>query len=435
MNATAHASLARNLRLYYAFRLLREFQLWIPIWIVYLTIERGFSLAEVGAAEGVFLLALTLLEVPTGAVADRWGRRLSLALGSATMGFAILLFALIDSYSMLLASFLIWALAETLMSGADMALLYDSLKAIGREDEYEKHAGRGEAALWAGAGVATAIGAPVAQALSSQDTIFIGAATLGLTTAIVLFMHEPPRFADEEDEAPSDLGYLQGVARALRITWSLPTVRWMIVFAGALAATTAATGYLVQPFLLHQGVEVGLSFSLLQVPEMAMGAVGALVAHRIAGRVGVRRYLSFLLVVSVGLYSGLATIDFLGAIAFFWRLTFFHSSISPVATGYLNRRIPSDQRATILSLHSLAIGLMLAPLTPAIGIVVEAYSLGRAFAMSAAVTAVAGLVTGLLWLRAHAREGAGGADDGQSSAFGPPSVIRAPLSTRPRDPD
>lgn len=435
MHGTTAAPLARNLRLYYAFRLLREFQLWIPIWIVYLTIERGFSLAQVGAAEGLFLISLTVLEVPTGAVADRWGRRLSLALGSATLGVAIFVFALVDSYSVLLLSFTLWAVAETLMSGADQALLYDTLKVLGREREYEKHAGRGEAALWVGAGVATAIGAPVAQVLSAQATIFIGAGTMVLTTAIVLAMAEPPRLADDEDSEAAGLSYLGGVGRSLRIAWSIPTVRYMILFGGALVASSVATGFLVQPFLLRQDVEVGVAFSLLQVPEMAMGAVGAFVAYRLVGRVGLQRYFALVLVLAVGMYSGLATVDFLGAIVFFYALTLVHSSIEPVATGYLNRRIPSDQRATILSLRSLTVGLMLAPMTPVVGIVVEQRSLAQAFALSAVVAAVSGVVTGALWLRAHRREALPEDGDDDGSLFVPPSVISAPLPARPRDPD
>ena len=434
MHSTTAAPLARNLRLYYAFRLLREFQLWIPIWIVYLTIERGFSLAQVGAAEGLFLILLTILEVPTGAVADRWGRRLSLALGSAMLGVAIFVFALVDSYTVLLISFSLWAVAETLMSGADQALLYDTLKVLGREEEYEKHAGRGEAALWVGAGIATAIGAPVAQILSSQATIFIGAGTLVVTTAIVLAMVEPPRAVDDDEPEAAGLSYLGSVGRSLRIAWSIPTVRYMILFGGALVASTVATGFLVQPFLLRQDVEIGVVFSLLQVPGMAMGAIGAFVAYRVVGRVGLQRYFALVLVLAVGMYTGLATVDFLGAIVFFYALTLVHSSVEPVATGYLNRRIPSSQRATILSLRSLTVGLMLAPMTPIVGIVAEQRSLSQVFALSAVVAAVSGVVTGALWMRAHRQEVLPeNKDDG--SSFAPPSAIQAPPPARPSDPD
>ena len=65
-------SVRREVRLLSAFWFLREFQLWLPVWIVYLTVEQGFSLTEVTIAESLFLVAIIVLEVPTGAVADRF---------------------------------------------------------------------------------------------------------------------------------------------------------------------------------------------------------------------------------------------------------------------------------------------------------------------------------------------------------------------------
>ncbi|MGK2964208.1 MAG: hypothetical protein ACSLFM_01230, partial [Tepidiformaceae bacterium] len=135
----------RNIRLLYAFWFLRDFQLWIPVWIVYLTINQGFSLTQVTGAEGLFLVAVVLLEVPTGAVADRWGRTISLGLGAMVLAACVLIFAFTTSFAVLVGSFLLWSVAQTLMSGADMALLFDSLKASGREAQFERFAGRGSA--------------------------------------------------------------------------------------------------------------------------------------------------------------------------------------------------------------------------------------------------------------------------------------------------
>ncbi len=86
-------ALARNIPLFFVFRLLRDAHLWIPVWVVYLTVEQGFTLTEVTAADGLFFLAISVLEVPTGAVADRWGRRRSLALGALCFAGALVVFA------------------------------------------------------------------------------------------------------------------------------------------------------------------------------------------------------------------------------------------------------------------------------------------------------------------------------------------------------
>ncbi len=138
--------------LLYAYWGLRDFQLWIPVWVVFLTLEQGFTLTAVTSVEGLYLVGVVLLEVPTGAVADRYGRSRSLALGSLCLGVAVLLFAFAVNLPILVISFMLWSVAHTLMSGADMALLFDSLKARGHEVAFERIAGRGTALSWAGAG-------------------------------------------------------------------------------------------------------------------------------------------------------------------------------------------------------------------------------------------------------------------------------------------
>ncbi|HMO96939.1 MAG TPA: hypothetical protein PKD27_12540 [Tepidiformaceae bacterium] len=142
----------RNIVLLYAYWGLRDFQLWIPVWVVFLTLEQGFTLTAVTSVEGLYLVGVVLLEVPTGAVADRYGRSRSLALGSLCLGVAVLLFAFAVNLPILVISFMLWSVAHTLMSGADMALLFDSLKARGHEVAFERIAGRGTALSWAGAG-------------------------------------------------------------------------------------------------------------------------------------------------------------------------------------------------------------------------------------------------------------------------------------------
>ena len=119
----------RNIRLLFVYWFLRDFQLWIPVWIVFLTIERGFSLTQVTAAEGLYLIGVLILEVPTGAVADRYGRSKSMALGAAVLGVAVLNFAFTQSFAGLLASFLPLSVGSALLSGADMALLFDPVQA------------------------------------------------------------------------------------------------------------------------------------------------------------------------------------------------------------------------------------------------------------------------------------------------------------------
>ena len=76
LSAAARRDLEANIRKFYVYRFLENLYLWLPIWVVYLQQQRGLSLAQIGALDAPFWLVSVLAEVPTGAFADRYGRRI-----------------------------------------------------------------------------------------------------------------------------------------------------------------------------------------------------------------------------------------------------------------------------------------------------------------------------------------------------------------------
>ncbi len=79
-----------------------------------------------------------LFEVPTGAVADFLGRKTSLALGALLGGIAAFLYTSRPLLAVFVVAEAVFALAFTFQSGADEALAYDSLKAIGKQKDSKR---------------------------------------------------------------------------------------------------------------------------------------------------------------------------------------------------------------------------------------------------------------------------------------------------------
>jgi MFS family permease len=371
---------SRNIRLLYAYWFLQYFQLWIPVWIVFLTVEQGFSLTAVTSAEGLYLIAVVALEIPTGAVADRWGRSRSMALGALCLALAILIFAFTTSYLVLLASFMVWSLAHTLMSGADKALLYDTLKEEGRPADYERLAGRASALSYAGLGIATFAGGPVAALLDIRATIFMGAATCVVTAFIALAIHEPPRVTPAVPER-----YLASIRSALGEAWGATNVRAVILLAGTGIAVLEALHYMTQPYLLDRDIEVGTLFSLLQVPMIIAGILGALAASRVKGRGMVPALMVIPLLGSIA-YLSLAMGPGLSAYASFPLIFALGSCLLPLAGGYVNRRIGSERRATILSIQGMVTSFFMAFLAASYGFVTDTWGISWTFAMGSLLT-------------------------------------------------
>ncbi|MEE9278221.1 MAG: MFS transporter, partial [Dehalococcoidia bacterium] len=359
----------------------------------------GLSLTEVAIIDAPFWLIVLAAEVPTGAVADRWGRSTSLVLGALVYAAALVAFGLAPTLPLIMVSYFIWAVALTFTSGADSALLYDTLKRLGREHEYEKYAGRGMAMRSSAILLATIVGGPIAAATSLATPMFISAGILLAAAMVGLALKEPPRL----EAGGAQLSYVDGVRAAARTVWRTPALRYLLPFSAVLLAATMATEYLTQPFLLAHGVNVGWTFSALQVPLRLMGVVGALAAFWFVARNGEVRTLIMLPCLGIAAYAGLALWDELGALGFLAVVGLLRSAAFPIITGYINRRVPSDQRATVLSFNQMGFSLLLAPLVPALGISADKIDLPTGFAVAAATLAALALVTGALWLRAHRR--------------------------------
>jgi MFS family permease len=168
-----------------------DLSLTAPIWVLYLRDARGFSLAQITVLEVPLFLLIVFAEVPTGAVADRFGRRLSLALASAVLALSTFVYGVASRYPVILVANLTWGLAFSLRSGADVALLYDSLKQLGREGEFQRISGRFHAVRAAAMLAGFLLGAPIAAATSYSAAIVLGAAISGCALPLALCMREP----------------------------------------------------------------------------------------------------------------------------------------------------------------------------------------------------------------------------------------------------
>src|SRR5262249_17184264 len=158
-----------------------DFSLTAPIWVLYLRDERGFSMAQITFMEVPLFLLIVFAEVPTGAVADRYGRRISLLLASSILALSMYVYGVARDPALILVSNLPWALSFPLRPGADTALPYASLKALGREAEFQRTFGRLTAVRSAAALGGLLRGAPLAAATSYSVAIEATAATAGVS--------------------------------------------------------------------------------------------------------------------------------------------------------------------------------------------------------------------------------------------------------------
>ncbi len=365
----------------------------VAIWVLYLTEFRDISLAQVGIMEGIFWGFTLALEIPSGAFADRFGRRLGFAVGIAIEATGVFIFALAGDFNLLMVSYVLWGGGIAFRSGNDGAFLYDALAADGRTEEYADRFGALHAAMrFATSGGAIAGGA-IAGATDLQIAVFAGFATYLVSIPALLLMREPPR-----KSSAGVSSYVGTLGTAWQLFRRRPALRYIVLLEIALIASVPIQFLLFQPFLREYGVSLFL-VGVLVVPIELSGAAGALLSGRLTRRFGMR---GVGLLAIGGVLAGLLTlmaVDHVVALAAFALPQVSRGVFFPAVSAYINDRSTSDIRATVLSVGPFGNALVFALMAPLAGVAGDA-SLRLAFGVTALLILGTCAPLYLLWRRA-----------------------------------
>jgi len=323
-------------------------------------LDAGLSNLEAFAANAFFTAGMVLFEVPTGIVADMWGRRVSFLLGTLTLAFSTGLYVLLWAME---APFWSWALSSlliglgfTFFSGATEAWLVDALRATGYDGPLDPVFARAQILTGVGMLTGSVAGGYIAQVTNLGVPFVLRAVVLAVMFCIAFVLMRDLGFTPKRGGRP--LTEMRGLlADSIEYGWRVPSVR-LVMLAGLF---TGGVGiyvfYALQPYLLElYGDEQAYGIAGL-VAAIVAGAqiVGGLVAPALRARFS-RRTSALLLaqVLSVAVLLLIGLVESFGAVIALivvWGLLFAASV--PIRQAYINDRIPSEQRATILSFDSL----------------------------------------------------------------------------------
>ena len=392
-----HTRYGRNIRRYYLFSLLTSSMFWVGIWIIFLQ-DRGISLSQIGMLEVVALFVGALMEIPTGVVADTYGRKASLAVGAFLNALAMLAMLTGALSPIFLLGYLLWNTSFAFFSGAGEALLYDSLKADGRGEQFAEVSGRNMAIFQAASGVATLLGGFIA-AWDMRACFVLTAGFYIVAGFVALSLHEPPH---AEGDAPRS-GFRDNLRIGVDIAVNQPVVRYVILFGATLSLfSLLVVGFLVQPYAEEVGIPVWMMGGILLLTSGG-SMVGAWLSGRVDRRIGRTRLLIIVpaSVVVLQLLLWLAAAP--AAIGLVAIISLATALSQPVLSAMLNDAIPSAQRATVISLQSLLFSLAASPIQ--IALLAIATSTSAALAIGVAGVMLAGLIAPLFLLLHRATSG------------------------------
>ncbi|TJY41778.1 MFS transporter [Cohnella pontilimi] len=312
--------------------------------------ERGMTIEMVVYTEIIYAVTIVLLELPTGIMADKWGRKPMIVL-SAFMGcceFLILLFAT-EFWHFALVVFLA-AIGRSASSGAENALLYDSLLSAGEETSFEKYLGHLNALDISATIIAALCGSLLASRFHYELNYGISFVSTLVSLGLTLTLVEPAVKNPTDEDPPIPIRtYITASVRFFR---NHPGV-YLVLLSGMV--TGSAVNFIDefwQTYLDRVHIPV-LYFGLVSAAIFMLRLPGNLVAHKLKSVFG---YSSLLSAIMAGIALGflcLSVMKGISGLAAILLVCLMAGVMEPLAAGYLQHRIDSSMRATLGSFQSL----------------------------------------------------------------------------------
>lgn len=371
----------RNILALYLIKLSKWFTLVMPIIVLFYE-KHGLGLQDVFILKSVYSVAAVALEIPSGYLADVWGRRKCLISGCILFFLGYLCYSFTSTFEAFIFAEILLGIGQTLVNGADSALLYDTTAHYKKENLYLRYEGR-----------ITMIG-NFAEAIAGIFGGLLAAYSLRLpfyAQAVIAFTGIPAAFALKEWNIKNKVQ--NPVNEIIRIIkYSLVTNKklcYNIMFSGIIGAATLTMAWFVQPMLMYLKTPISWYGVIWTVLNLSVG-LAALWSDRVDRYFGPKKMGILILTVIVGGYIALAynlSYAGLGILLIFY---IFRGFATPILKGYINQMTFSEMRATVLSIRNFVIRLMFAAIAPFIGWMNDVYSLQTALLVSAGIFLIPG---------------------------------------------
>lgn len=359
-------------------------------------LDAGLSATQAFTANAFYTAGAMLFEIPTGVVADTWGRRSSYLLGTVTLLLSTLLYLYMWKSQ---GPFWGWALSSmsiglgfTFFSGAVEAWLVDALTFSKFEGDLESVFARGQVVTGIAMLGGSVAGGYVAQVTDLGVPYIIRAALLVITFLAAWILMKDLGFSPNKDLGPVE-EFKVLVRESIDSGLKNRPVRWLMLAAPFTMGVGAYAFYAIQPYLLElygdpeaYGI-AGLAAAIVAGAQILGGLLVPAVRKLFSRRTHI---------LLAGAVVGFASLVLIGATSSFWLAVGFlviwamaWSMAAPIRSAYLNEQIPSERRATVLSFDALMGSAGGVAAQPALGRAADVWSYSTSYVIGGIVSALA----------------------------------------------
>ena len=342
------------------------FMLSMPIIVIFFQ-DHGLSLAQIMQLQAAYSLSVAIFEIPSGYIADLFGRKKTIVLSTLFSFFGFLIFSFFSGFNEFIIAEICVGIGGSLMSGSDTALMYDTLIEENEQKTYTKVEGKNYAIGNFSESIAGVVGG-----LLAVNHLYL---PVYLQT-IILFFSIPISLSLIEPKVNKKLALsFQSIKNVLYFSLIKNLkLKWLIIFSSFMGVATLSIAWLAQPFFQEINIPI-LYFGLLWALLNLTAGLSSFNSHKFNSKNNIFKY-SIIMIVSfilLSIYQSLA------GLIFIFIIYAVRGLVTPLLKNLININISSEKRATILSIRSFIIRISFATIAPFLGTIADKKSLQYAF--------------------------------------------------------
>lgn len=379
-----------NIPRLYVIKISKWFMLYMPIVVLFYE-SNGLKMADIMVLQAVYSVVIVILEIPSGYLADVWGRKRTILLGvfMGLAGFTIYGFSY--GFTGFLIAEIVLGIGQSCVSGADSAMLYDSLLEKRKQKKYSRYEGRisslGNLAE-AAAALLSILLVTVSLRTPYYGQIFVAA----IAIPAALSLREPVR---HKKLLNNNFREILDISRFA--IFGNRVLRRNILFSAFTGCATLTMAWFAQKFFEFSSIDP-VWFGLLWAALNLTVAFTSFFAYRIEAHLGVK---GTIVLISLAIPVGYIVLSFSGLVMGLITLFVFYlvrGYATPVLKDYINRITGSEVRATVLSVRNFIIRINFALAGPLLGWANDMYDLPTALLLGGIIFLVLNVFAGILFL-------------------------------------
>ena len=370
--------LRHNIFKMYLLKAVLWFMVAMPIIVLFFQ-EHGLTLTEVMILQSIYSFSVALFEIPSGFIADVFGRKRTIVLSTIFTFIGFLVFSFFGGFYAFAIAQVLVGIGGSLMSGSDSAIIYDTLLETNSKTTYTKIEGRTYAIGNFSEAFAGILGGFLAVG-SIYLPIYVQTSILFFSIPIAFTLIEPSMHMENKLDR-SFKAVLEVVKFAMVDNQKL---KWLIIYSSAMGVATLSMAWFAQPFFKSINIPLAYFGILWAVLNFSAGLT-SFNAHQLDKKDNNYKMLFYL---SLAMSTSFILLGFntsVFGLIFILFIYLLRGLVTPILRNAINENTTSNKRATVLSIRSLIIRISFAISAPILGYIADNYSLAISFYVLAIV--------------------------------------------------